>query len=331
MVRLVPRLAAATLGGLWVLVPAAGFAKDPQLQPLRLSSTGDSITEAINAEEFDPFNVENPNHWASWVNGYHGFWEWLFGRTDVNSHNQRITSSFGSEGRQNHLNARSGANARDLSGQAAATVAQQATYTTLFMGHNDVCGADFSDIPTDAEFEADVRLALDQYVAGLPNGATIYIVGLVDIYKLWQIGTELDSLGIIPCQIIWATTLLDLFPCGTMLDPLNSEADRQFTRGRNIAFNQILESLAAEYDASDPHHHYFYTGEVFESQITPEQVSGFDCFHPSAQGQMDLAEGTWDVGPFAVLPEPTTALGLLCALPMLHGLWRRRIHQQQSR
>jgi lysophospholipase L1-like esterase len=324
------RSLSALAAGLALLSPVAASAKDPQLSPTRLSSAGDSITEAINAEEFNPLEIVTPNPWASWANGYYGFWEWLLGRTDVNSHNQRITSEFGSAGRTNYLNAIAGANAVDLAGQAAAAAAQQATYVPIFIGHNDVCAANFADIPTDAEFEADVRAGLDQLAAGLPGGATVYVVGMIDIYQLWQIGEQLDALGIIPCELIWAATLFDIFPCGTMLDPLNSEADRQFTRSRNIAFNQILEALVAEYQASDPHHHYDYTGEVFDAPLAPEQVSGFDCFHPSAEGQRDLAAGTWDVGPFGTLPEPDTATGVLCSLPLLNGLWRRRLQRRRA-
>ena len=308
------------LGTLLLFAPPAA-AKDPQLVPNRLASTGDSITEAINAEEFNPFVIETPNHWASFVNGYHGFWEDLFGRTDVNSHNQRITDQFGSAGRKNFLNGVSGANSRDLAEQAASTVAQQATYTTLFMGHNDVCDADFADIPTDAEFEANVRAALDQYVVGLPDGATVYMIGLVDIYKLWQLGDDLDSLGFIPCETIWVTSLFELFPCGTMLSPSNTEADRQFTRSRNIAFNQILESLAAEYQANDPHHHYHFSNTPFEADFTPQQVNDFDCFHPSARGQRDLAQITWEDGPFSAVPEPFG--GLAWGIGLLYGLGRR--------
>jgi len=296
-----------TLGLLLTPSPVGAQGKDPQLVPNRLASTGDSITEAINAEEFNPFIIETPNHWASFVNGYHGFWEDFFGRTDVNSHNQRITDEFGSEGRVNYLNALSGANSTDLGAQAAATVAQQATYVTLFMGHNDVCDDTFAGIPTDAEFEANVRLALDQYQLDLPDGATIYLIGIVDIYSLWQLGDELDALGIIPCPLLWATTLFELFPCGTMLSPANSEADRLFTRGRNIAFNQILENLAVEYQTGDPHHYYVYSDSIFQTEFVSSQVSDFDCFHPSAEGQRDLAAATWADGPFQV-PEPEGAL-----------------------
>ena len=87
----------------------SAYAKDPRLVPNRLSSVGDSITEAINAEEFSIFRLQNPNPWASWANGYTGFWEWLLDRTDVNSHNQRISRNFGSGGRKNYQEARRGA------------------------------------------------------------------------------------------------------------------------------------------------------------------------------------------------------------------------------
>lgn len=281
-----------------LVLPVAVLAKDPQRVPRRLSSTGDSITEAINAEEYNIFNPINPNHWASWANGYRGFWEWLLGRTNVSSHNQRITSAFGSYKRKNFLQAVSGADSFDLPGQTAQSVAKAADYVTVFMGHNDVCQNGFADIPTDAEFEANVRASFDQLRLGLPNGATVYTLAIVDIYKLWTLGDQLTSLGIIPCELIWATTLLGVFPCGTMLNPLNSEADRQYTRDRNIAFNTILENLTAEYDANDPHHYWEFTDLTFEAQFVPSEVSGFDCFHPSAKGQKRLSAESWAVGPF---------------------------------
>ncbi len=293
------RTIAACTAIVFLCAATLAHAKDPRRVPRRLSSIGDSITEAINAEEYSIFNPITPNHWASWVNGYHGFWEWLLGRTNVHSHNQRITAAFGWWGRKNYMEAVSGADSFDIAGQAAQSVAHAADYVTLFMGHNDVCQDSFADIPTDAQFEANVRAGLDQLKASLPHGATIYVVGIVDIYKLYQLGDQLTSLGIIDCRLIWATSMLGIFPCATMLSPLNSEADRQYTRSRNIAFNQILQNLVAEYNATDPHHYYEYTDEVFNYNFTPSQVSAFDCFHPSAEGQKELARVTWEAGPFA--------------------------------
>lgn len=287
---------AVLLGLIWI--PTGASAKDPQRVPKRLSSVGDSITEAINAEEFNPLVIITPNHWASWSNGFRGFWEWLLGRANVNSHNQRISSRFGSRNRKNFMEALSGADSFDLGPQMTASVSHAADYVTVFMGHNDVCQDSFSDIPTDAEFEANVRAGFDALRAGLPNGATVYTLGIVDIYKLWQLGPQLSGLLGVSCEVVWATTLLGVFPCGTMLNPLNSEADRQFTRSRNVAFNQILENLVAEFEANDPHHHWQFADTAFQADFVPSEVSPFDCFHPSAAGQKRLARDSWEAGPF---------------------------------
>lgn len=281
------------------LLAATPATATTQLSPKRFSSMGDSITEAINAEWFDPLVVVTRNHWASWANGYHGFWEWFLGKTDVHSFNQRITANFGSSGRSNYMEALSGADSYDLGWQAQQAVSHNASFVTIFMGHNDVCQSSFADIPTDQEFEANVRGSLDILKNGLAAGATVYVVGIVDIYKLWQLGREKEALGLVDCSTLWATTLLDIYPCGTMLSPLNSESDRQYTRSRNIAFNQILENVVAEYGQNDPNHLYYFTDLPFDYTFVPSQVSDYDCFHPSATGQRELADILWDAGPFS--------------------------------
>ena len=295
MTILVPAFVILTM--LFVATFATAQTKAIQLAPKRLSSTGDSITEAIDAE------LPLANHWASWVNGYHGFWEWLFGLTDVYSHNQRITKNFGSWGRKNYMEAKSGADMPDFPAQAATSVAHQAQYVSVFMGHNDVCGNHFSDIPTDAEFEAYFRAGMEKLRTGLPAGATIYVIGIVDIYQLWQIAQDKKALGIVDCEVLWATTALDLFPCGTMLNPLNEEEDRQYTRERNIAFNEILKMVTQEYNLKDRKHYYYYTDATFNYHFVESQVSDIDCFHPSASGQKDLSKLTWGIGPFKAYPK----------------------------
>ena len=271
---------------------AAADTKAQPLCPKRLSSTGDSMTEAIDAE------LPAANHWASWVNGYHGFWEWLLGLTNVNSHNQRINKLFGSSGRANYMEAKSGADMFDFPGQAAAAAGRRAHYVTVLMGHNDVCQDRFADIPSEAEFESNFRAGLDKLKAGLPAGATVYVVGIVDIYRLWQVARDKKALGIVDCEVLWATTLLKLFPCGTMLNPLIGDDDRQYTRSRIIAFNNILNSVAEEYNRTDPNHYYVYTDAAFNFVFGEEHVSDIDCFHPSAYGQWTLSKETWNPGLF---------------------------------
>jgi len=266
--------------------------KDPQLKPKRLSSTGDSMTEAIDAE------LPAANHWASWANGYHGFWEWLLGLTNVNSHNQRITKKFGGFRRANYMEARSGADMFDFPAQAAQAVSREATYVTVLMGHNDACQDRFIDIPSDEVFEARFREGMEILKSGLPAGATVYVVGIVDIYRLWQVADDKRALGIVDCELLWATTLLKWYPCGTMLSPLIGEAGRQYTLSRIIGFNQILKEVTEAYNANDSSHYYVYTPAAFNYVFDERYVSDIDCFHPSAFGQTKLSDITWKAGPF---------------------------------
>ncbi len=272
---------------LTLALTASVQAKDPQLVPRRLSSTGDSLTAGGSAEHYGP----NPN--ASWVNGYYGYWQRLLGLTNVRSHNQRITARWGPEGRANYMNAFGGADMFDFPAQAARAVYQQAQYVTVLMGHNDVCQDNVWEIPSDEQFETNFRAGMELLRQGLPNGATIYVLGIADISRLYGIAREKEALGIVDCETLWTTNPLDWFPCRTMLDPSNTEADREYVRGRNIAFNEILQRVTAEYQAGDQHHYYYFTESLFVYPLIESDISDLDCFHPSAQGQRTISQITW--------------------------------------
>lgn len=268
-------------------------------EPKRLASIGDSMTEAIDAE------VYGPNHWASWANGYHGFWQWLFGLSNVNSHNQRITREFGRRGRKNFMEAESGADSFDLFDQATQAVEHQATYVPWLMGHNDICQDHEVEIPTDAEFRANAKNALIKLRDGLPVGATIYVVGMVDVTRLFDIAMDKKALGIVDCEVLWFFTIFELFPCGTILGPFRTDADREAMKLRIEGFNSILEDLVTQLKGGAPlnlpadfqpdlYHNYFYTNEVFEHPFVPSDVSDLDCFHPSPDGQRNLSYITWE-------------------------------------
>jgi lysophospholipase L1-like esterase len=276
------------------------YAEDGRLLPCRLASIGDSITEAIDAETF------GANHWASWANGYHGFWQWLFGLSNVNSHNQRISATFRRDcrfRRKNFMEAESGADSFDLFQQAQGAVAHRATYVPWLMGHNDICQDDESEIPTEAQFEDNVREALDE-LKKLPKGATIYVVGMVDVASLYEVAKDKKALGIVDCEVLWYFTLFELFPCGTILGPTRTDDDRDRMRKRIMGgedfegFNPILKRLVLEY-SSDTDHNWYYTNDVFDfsndlNLFTEDHVSDLDCFHPSADGQFILSDITWD-------------------------------------
>ena len=130
-----------------------------QVAPKKLYSNGDSITRAFDAD----FPADNLN--ASWVNGYYGFWEQLFGLPNVKSHNQRITANFGSSGRKNYIAAVNGARVDDLSSRRPARPGKGVNYATVMLGGNDVCRDTIADLPTDAEFEANFRAGIDTLLA----------------------------------------------------------------------------------------------------------------------------------------------------------------------
>jgi lysophospholipase L1-like esterase len=293
--------ALATCSALAVCVALAApvLAKDPRRDPKRLTSLGDSITEAINAEVWFPWEPVTPNEWASWVNGYTDKWTDRLDLTDVNSHNQRIIEIYGKKKHKNKMAAVAGADSGDMLKQAGKAVKQKADYVTVFVGHNDICDDDFADVPTPAEFEANMRAAFEAMRLGLPAGATVYTVGMIDIYRLWEISDELEALHLIDCQDLWENEDFDFTPCGTMFGPDLEEADRLAARDRIFAYNDVLENLAAEYEMADEHHYWQYTSVAEQMTFEADDVSEIDCFHPSAEGQTRLAEETWNDGPFA--------------------------------
>ena len=52
----------------------------------------------------------------------------------------------------------------------------------------------------------------------------------------------------------------------------------------------------------DPTHNYYYTSAAYDHSVTNlsgTEISGVDCYHPSAYGQKVLSRITWEDGPFS--------------------------------
>ena len=285
------RLGAVLLAGALLTGPSCLPSKPARLDPVRLYSIGDSITTAFDA--WAP--GENPA--LSWVNGFHGFLEQLLGIPDISSHNQRITARYGSGGRENVMAAENGARWDDALDQAQGVVAEAPTYVTIALGGNDVCRPTIADLPPVSAIDGHVRATLDFLDANLPAGATVVVVGIPDVKRLHDVALVEKGLLGIDCQAIWATTVLG-FPCGSMLSPLNSEADRLFVQSMNFAYNDaILTAVAAKNRNSRRAYYHFV--DIEPVPFTGDDISSIDCFHPSADGQERLSDVTWSAGPFA--------------------------------
>jgi len=260
-----------------------------QATPKKLYSNGDSITRAFDA------NVPADNLNNSWVNGYYGFWEQLFGLPNVKAHNQRITANFGSSGRTNVIAAVNGARIDDLATQASGAAGRGVTYATVMLGGNDVCRDSIADLPTDAQIEADFRAGMATLLAQLPSNATIQVVGIPNIKRLYDIGKNKTALGIADCEVLWAATVLG-FPCGSMLSPFNSEADRLYVQSRNVGYNTILRNVTLQLDAANPE--FLFYADAYSFNFVENEISNIDCFHPSWRGERTLSREIWNQGPF---------------------------------
>jgi lysophospholipase L1-like esterase len=260
-----------------------------QATPKRLYSNGDSITRAFDA------NVPADNLNNSWVNGYYGFWEQLFGLPNVKAHNQRITANFGSSGRTNVIAAVNGARIDDLATQAAGAAGRGTTYATVMLGGNDVCRDSIADLPTDAQIDADFRAGMATLLAQLPSNATVQVVGIPNIKRLYDIGKNKSALGIADCEVLWAATVLG-FPCGSMLSPFNSEADRLYVQSRNVGYNNILRNVTLQLDAANPE--FLFYADAYSFNFVENEISNIDCFHPSWRGERTLSREIWNQGPF---------------------------------
>jgi len=284
------RAAFALVSTLLVATPAAAL-EPGQSEPKRLLSLGDSITRAFDA------TLPADNLSQSWSNGTHGFFERLFRLPDVKSHNQRISANFGDSGRRNVVVARNGAKVRALKDQAASAAGNGFTYATVLIGGNDVCRDTIAELPTDYEFTVDAAIGLVDLFRNLPDGATVQVAAIPDVKRLYDIGIDKTALGIIDCEQLWRLTAQG-FPCGSMLSPDNSEADREYVRSRNIRYNQILQFLTAIGAVRFSKLHISWTDVTFTYPFTADDVSNIDCYHPSSQGQRAISRETWNDGPF---------------------------------
>src|SRR6478672_5578482 len=128
---------------LLVMAPASAAASPP---PNSMASLGDSITRGFNA---CGFFVDCPAR--SFATGT---------ASSVNSHYQRILRVNPAISGHNNNDARSGAKAADMAGQARTAVGQGVQYVTLLIGANDACTSSESTMTSVATFRSQIDAAL---------------------------------------------------------------------------------------------------------------------------------------------------------------------------
>ncbi|MFJ7069542.1 SGNH/GDSL hydrolase family protein [Streptomyces sp. NPDC101115] len=232
--------------------------------PGSVAAVGDSITRA-----FDACTVLADCPEVSWATG-----------TDaaVNSLALRLLGPEKVAGRSWNL-ARSGARMAELPEQMAAAAAERPELVTVMMGANDACRDRVADMTPVEDFRASFTTALARLRAGAPK-AQVYVSSVPDLRRLWATG-RVSPMG----RQVWK-----LGVCGSMLadaEDLGAAAEERRTRVRDrvVAYNEVLREVCAKdarcrYDG----------GAVFGFAFGQGQLSPWDFFHPSKDGQARLAE-----------------------------------------
>jgi lysophospholipase L1-like esterase len=266
-------IVAVVVGALAALAVPAPAAADPGPPPSSMASLGDSITRGFNA---CGWYVDCTSR--SFSTG---------SSTSVNSHYLRIRAVNPAINGRNFNDARSGARAADMAGQAQTAVTQGVGYVTMLIGANDACTSSESSMTSVATFRSQIDAALSRLKSGLPN-ARVFVMSIPDIRRLWEVGRTSSS----------ARTAWSLFGiCQSMLANPTSTAQadvdrRARVRQRVVDFNTQLAQACAAYGSNCA----FDNNAVFSYPFVLSQVSSWDYFHPNTSGQTVLASVTYAAG-----------------------------------
>ncbi|MEG8275617.1 SGNH/GDSL hydrolase family protein [Streptomyces sp. AHA2] len=232
--------------------------------PRSVAAVGDSITRG-----FDACDVLSDCPEASWATG---------ASTEVDSLAVRLLGRAGAAERSWNY-AVTGARMADLPGQMARAVRRKPQLVTVMVGANDACRATPSAMTPVSAFRADFEDALRSLRKALPK-AQVFVASVPNLKRLWSegrtspVGKQVWKLGICPSMLGDA-------------DRLDAEADRRrdTVSERVEDYNKVLEEVCAE-DERCRHD----GGAVYDYRFGTAQLSRWDYFHPSVNGQARLAE-----------------------------------------
>ncbi|MBV1935083.1 SGNH/GDSL hydrolase family protein [Streptomyces sp. BV286] len=232
--------------------------------PRSLAAVGDSITRG-----FDACSVLSDCPDSSWATG-----------TDpkVNSLAVRLLGRTGAAQRSWNY-AQTGSRMSDLPGQMAQAATRRPELVTVMAGANDACRASVSAMTSVAEFRAQFEDAMTTLRESLPK-TQVYVSSVPDLKRLWSQGRT-NQLS----KQIWKLGI-----CPSMLgdpDALDSAATlrRDTVQDRVEEYNAVLREVCAK-----DRRCRFDGGAVFEYRFGIKQLSHWDWFHPSRNGQARLAE-----------------------------------------
>ncbi|MFE4674603.1 SGNH/GDSL hydrolase family protein [Streptomyces sp. NPDC056721] len=231
--------------------------------PRSVAAVGDSITRG-----FDACSVLTDCPEVSWATG---------SDTGVRSLAVRL---LGKDRAATHSwnYARTGARMADLPAQMEQAAAVSPGLVTVMAGANDACRPTPASMTPVDTFRADFEDAMRTLRREVPK-AQVYVSSVPDLKRLWSAGRT-NPLG----KQVWKLGI-----CSSMLadpDDLAAAATRRraSVQDRVVAYNEVLQDVCAKdrrcrYDG----------GAVFAYRFDGRQLSHWDWFHPSKDGQSRLA------------------------------------------
>ncbi|WP_405993584.1 SGNH/GDSL hydrolase family protein [Streptomyces sp. NBC_00986] len=232
--------------------------------PSSVAAVGDSITRG-----FDACSVLSDCPEVSWATG---------SSASVDSLAVRLLGKAGAATRSWNY-AETGARMADLPAQIGQAAARKPQLVTVMVGANDACAASTSAMTSVPDFRADFETSLKTLRRALPK-TQVYVASVPNLKRLWSqgrtnpMGKEVWKLGICPSMLADA-------------DALDSAATerRDTVLDRVEAYNKVLGQVCATDERCR-----FDGGAVYDYRFGTDQLSHWDWFHPSTDGQARLAE-----------------------------------------
>ncbi|MGK5531271.1 SGNH/GDSL hydrolase family protein [Streptomyces sp. URMC 129] len=246
-------------------VPSAEVTPAWDTSPASMAAIGDSITRA-----FDACSLLSDCPEASWATGTD---------TEVDSLARQLLGDPETIADRTWNLAETGATVADIPAQARQAVAHSPELVTVLIGANDACAQDVASMTSVADFEAHLRAALDLIREELPE-TEVYVSSVPDLLRLWSEGSDSTM-----ARAVWQ--LADICPsllAGAGDDSAAATERRAAVDERVREYNATLEAVCAE----DPLCRYD-GGAVFAYDFGSRHLSDWDWFHPSREGQAELA------------------------------------------
>ncbi|WSQ08749.1 SGNH/GDSL hydrolase family protein [Streptomyces sp. NBC_01231] len=232
--------------------------------PASVAAVGDSITRG-----FDACAVLTDCPEVSWATG---------GSAEVDSLAVRLLGRAKAAERSWNY-AVTGARMADLPGQMGQAAARKPGLVAVMAGANDACRASTSAMTPVADFRADFEDAIRILRRAAPK-TQVYVASVPNLKRLWSqgrtnpVGKQVWKLGICPSMLGDADAL----------DAAATER-RNTVEQRVEDYNKVLKEVCAK-----DRHCRFDGGAVHDYRFGTGQLSQWDWFHPSVNGQARLAE-----------------------------------------